>query len=77
MQSVQSAAARWVQTRKLDWSLTGGLRKLGWLPMAQQAAYVSIKTAMIILRNQKPECLYEILTEEKEGERVQKQVEEN
>ena len=77
LQSTQSKAARWVlQTRKKDWSLTGGLRKLGWLSMAQQAAYVSIKTAMKILRKGEPERLYNILTEEKNGTRVRKVVNE-
>ena len=67
-QSVQSKAARWVlQTRKTDWSLRGGLRKLGWMSMAQQAAYVSIKTSMKVLKKCEPERLYELLTEEKDG----------
>ena len=72
LQSVQSKAARWVlQIRKQDWSLRGGLRKLGWLSMAQQAAYNSIKLAMKVTKDCKPERLYSILTENKEG--VQKQ----
>ena len=77
LQSVQSKAARWVlQTRLQDWSLTGGLKKLGWLSMAQQAAYVSIKTAMKILQDTKPERLYTILTEERQGVRARKLVNE-
>ena len=77
LQSVQSKAARWVlQTRKQDWSLTGGLRKLGWLSMAQQSAYMSIKLAMQIIKDSKPERLYDILTEEKEGARKRKTVNE-
>ena len=35
--------------------------------MAQQAAYVSIKTAMKILQDSKPERLHRILAEEKKG----------
>ena len=78
MQSVQSAAARWVlQTRKKDWSLTGGLKKLRWLSMAQQAAFVSLKTAMRVLKDCKPERLYETLTIEKEGIRVRRSIDEN
>ena len=43
-------AARWViMTRKQDWSLKGGLKKLGWLSMAQTAAYASLVTTMKIL----------------------------
>ena len=78
LQSVQSAAARWVlQTRKKDWSLTGGLRKLGWLSMAQQAAYTSIRTAMRVLQDRKPERLYDTLTEQIDGVKVRKTVQEN
>ena len=78
LQSVQSASARWVlQTRKMDWSLSGGLRKLGWLSIAQQASYVSIKTALRVLQTGKPERLHDILTEEIEGVRSRKVVEEN
>ena len=69
LQGVQSAAARWVsQTRKLDWRLKKGLKKLGWLSMCQLAAYLSIKAAMKILRDKKPERLYESLTEKSDGE---------
>ena len=78
LQRVQSAAARWVlQTRKKDWSLTGGLRKLGWLSMAQQAAYTSIRTAMKVLRDKKPERLYDTLTEKRDGVRARKIVKES
>ena len=74
---MQSKAARWVlQTRLQDWSLTGGLKKLGWLSIAQQAAYASIKTAMKILKDSKPERLHRILTEEIEGVRRRKTVNE-
>ena len=68
LQSVQSKAARWVlQVRKQDWSLRGGLRKLEWLSMAQQAVYNSIKLAMKVIKDCQPERLYNILTEDKEG----------
>ena len=68
LQSVQSKAARWVlQTRKQDWSLSGGLRKLQWLSMAQQAAFVSIKLVMKVIKKHNPERIYDILTEEREG----------
>ena len=78
LQSVQSKAARWVlQTRKVDWSLRGGLKKLGWMSMAQQAAYVSIKTSMKILHKSEPERLFSLLTEEKDGIRIRKVLNEN
>ena len=78
LQRVQSAAARWVlQTRKKDWSLTGGLKKLGWLSMAQQAAYTSIRTAMKVLQDKKPERLYDTLTEQRGGVRVRKIINES
>ena len=52
LQGTQSKEARWVlQARRTDLSLRGGLRKLGWLSMAQQAAFVSIKTALRSGRN--------------------------
>ena len=77
LQGVQSAAARWVsQTRKLDWRLKKGLKKLGWLSMCQVAAYLSIKSAMKILREKKPERLYESLTETRDGEIKRKLVNE-
>ena len=44
--------------------------------MAQQAAYVSTKTAMKILRKGQPERLYSVLTEEQNGSRVRKVVNE-
>ena len=73
LQSSQSKAARWVlQTRKRDWSLRGGLKKLGWLSMAQQAAYTSITTSIKVLRKQEPERLFDLLTEESNGTRVRK-----
>ena len=69
LQGVQSAAARWVsQTRKRDWRLKKGLKKLGWLSMCQQAAYQSIKSAMKILKDKMPERLYDSLTETRDGE---------
>ena len=78
LQSVQSASARWIlQTRKMDWSLRGGLKKLGWLSMAQNAVYATIKTALRVLQTAKPERLYDILTEEKDGVRSRKIVDEN
>ena len=77
LQSVQTKSARWViQTRLQVWSLRGGLKKLGWLSMAQQAAYVSIKTALKVLQDSKPERLYRILTEENEGVTKRKVVDE-
>ena len=73
LQGVQSAAARWVlQTRKRDWSLSGGLRKLGWLSIAQLAVYSSLKLAVRVLGDNKPERLYETLTDEIEGDRVRR-----
>ena len=78
MQGVQSAAARWVaQTRKRDWHVKSGLKKLGWLSICQQAAYVSLKTAMKVLRNKKPERLHNTLTEEVGDERIRKVLDEN
>ena len=78
LQGVQSAAARWVlQTRKRDWSLSGGLKKLGWLSMAQLAVYSSLKLAVRVLREHKPERLYEILTEEAGGDRVRRRITDN
>ena len=69
LQGVQSAAARWVaQTRSRDWHLKSGLKRLGWLSMCQQAAYASLKTAMKVLREKKPERLYETLVEAVGGE---------
>ena len=77
LQGVQSAAARWVsQTRKMDWRMKKGLKKLGWLSICQLAAYLSIKAAMKILRDKKPERLYESLTEERNGEKSRKIVNE-
>ena len=65
LQGVQSAAARWVsQTKRRDWHLKSGLKKLEWLSMCQQAAYASLKTAMKVLREKKPERLYKTLVEE-------------
>ena len=69
LQGVQSAAARWVaQTRSRDWHLKTGLKKLEWLSMCQQAAYASLKIAMKVLAEKKPERLYQTLTEELTGE---------
>ena len=57
LQCVQSKAARWVlQTRRQDWSLTGGLKKLRWLYMAQHAAYASIKTAKFSRKASQNDC---------------------
>ena len=59
LQVVQGAAARLVlQTRKKDWSLSGGLKKLGWLSLAQLAVYASLKLAVRVMRDKKPERLY-------------------
>ena len=78
LQGVQGAAARWVlQTRKRDWSLSGGLKKLGWLSLAQLAVYASLKLAVRVLKDKKPERLYELLTEEEGGERVKKRIMDN
>ena len=68
LQGVQSAAARWVsQTRKRDWRLKSGLKKLGWLSICQKAAYMSIIMAMKVLKNEKPERLFEALTDIRDG----------
>ena len=73
LQGVQSAAARWVlQVRRRDWSLRGGMKKLGWLSICQQAAYQSVKLAIKILQSRKPERLYESLTHIQNGLRVRK-----
>ena len=73
LQGVQSAAARWVlQTRRRDWSLSGGLKKLAWLSVAQLAVYASLKLAIKILKERKPERLFEILTVEEGGEKVRR-----
>ena len=70
LQGIQSAAARWVlQTRRRDWSLSGGLKKLNWLSVAQLAVYFSLKLALRVVKEKKPERLYETLTEENGGER--------
>ena len=69
LQVVQSAAARWLaQTRKRDWHRKTGLKKLKWLSMRQQAAYASIKIAMKVLKEKKPEHFHQTLTEEVTGE---------
>ena len=73
LQGVQSAAARWVlQVRRRDWSLRGGLKKLGWLSICQQAAYQSVKLAIKILQRRTPERLYETLTHIQNGQRARK-----
>ena len=73
LQGVESAAARWVlQRRRLDWSLRGGLKQLGWLSVCQQAAYQTVKLALKILKDKQPERLYECLTEVKDGHRKRK-----
>ena len=78
LQGVQSAAARWVlQIRRKDWSLRGGLKRLGWLSVVQQAAYCSVKMAIQVLQRSSPERLYEALTEENEGRRVRKVITED
>ena len=61
LQVVQGAAARLVlQTRKKDWSLSGGLKKLGWLSLAQLAVYASLKLAVRVMRdkNQRGYTIY-------------------
>ena len=71
LQGIQSAAARWVlQVRRRDWSLRGGLKKLGWLSICQQAAYQSVKIAIQILQKKSPERLYKSLTHIQDGQRV-------
>ena len=45
--------------------------------MAQHAAYASIKTAIKILQEGKPERLYQILTEDKDGLRSRKVIDED
>ena len=77
LQGVQSAAARWVaQTRRRDWHVKSGLKKLGWLSMCQQAAFVSLKMAMKVLKEKKPERLHDTLTKEVQGERIRKELDE-
>ena len=77
LQGVQSAAARWVlQTKRTDWSLRGGLKRLGWLSVVQQAAYLSVKLAIQILQKQAPERLYRAITEVQGGQRVRKELKE-
>ena len=61
-------------TRKRDWSLSGGLKKLGWLSLAQLAAYASLKLAVRVLREKKPERLYDILTKEEGDGRVKRTI---
>ena len=46
----------------------GGLQKLGWLSLAQLAVYASLKLAIRVLHERKPERMYEILTD-KDGKR--------
>ena len=73
LQGVQSAAARWVlQIRRRDWSLRHGLKKLGWLSICQQAAFQTVKMAIMILKKRMPERLYESLTHLQDGQRVRK-----
>ena len=70
LQGIQSAGARWVlQTRRRDCSLSGGLKKLNWLSVVQLAVYFSLKLALRVIKEKKPERLYETLTEENGGER--------
>ena len=55
LQGVESAAARWVlKTRRQDWSLRGGLKQLGWLSVCQQAAYLTVRLALKVLKEKKP-----------------------
>ena len=73
LQGVESAAARWVlQTRRRDWSLRGGLKQLGWLSVCQQAAYQTVKLALKVLKEKRPERLYMCLTELNDGQRERK-----
>ena len=73
LQGVQSSAARWVlQIKRKDWSLRGGLKRLGWLSVVQQAAYCSVKLAIQVLQQGSPERLFEAITEERDGQRVRK-----
>ena len=78
LQGVQSAAARWVlQTRRRDWSLRGGLKRLGWLSVVQQAAYCSVRLAIQVLQKGSPERLLEAITEVKDGRRVRREISED
>ena len=78
LQGVESAAARWVlQRRRLDWSLRGGLKQLGWLSVCQQAAYQTVRMALKVLREKNPERLYECLTEISDGHRKRKVLDED
>ena len=73
LQGVQSSAARWVlQIKRKDWSLRGGLKRLGWLSVVQQAAYCSVKLAVQVLQKGSPERLFEAITEVRDGQRVRK-----
>ena len=78
LQGVESAAARWVlQRRRLDWSLRGGLKQLGWLSVCQQAAYQTVRMALKVLKEKNPERLYECLTEISDGQRKRKVLDED
>ena len=73
LQGVQSSAARWVlQTKRMNWSLRGGLKHLGWLSVVQQAAYCSVRLALQILQRGLPERLYRELTFIQGGNQVRK-----
>ena len=70
LQGIESAAAWWVlQQRRIDWSLRDGLKQLGWLPVSKQAAYQTVRLALKVLNEKKPERLYQCLTETKDGQR--------
>ena len=78
LQGVQSSAARWVlQTKRIDWSLQGGLKRLGWLSVVQQAAYCSLRLALQILKRGSPERLFREITVVQEGHRVRKELTED
>ena len=78
LQGIQSAAARWIlQIRRRDWSLRSGLKRLGLLSVCQQAAYQTVKVALTVLKEKKPERLYHCLTEMKDGLSQRKVLEEN
>ena len=77
LQGIESAAARWVlQRRRRDWSLRSGLKQLGWLSVCQQAAYQTVRLALKVLNEKKPERLYQCLTETKDGQRKRKIIDE-
>ena len=78
LQSIQSQTARWVLGRsRLNWSLSGGLKELCWLSMAQLVCYTSVRMALKVIQKQGPESLLERLTEVKTVTRKRRRGEED